>query len=147
MDEQESSSPLRADVFFMLLSALLFAYFGFIWSWAHQWTSTQPPQRIPMIAVLMWTLRIGAIAFIVAAALSLARQRLGPFLYAVTGLVTSALFVVVAIWEWTNPNGYYSGVPAILLLVFALLNGYGSINSLRALRAAPSPAYDEPLED
>jgi hypothetical protein len=41
-------------------------------------------------------------------------------------LVTAGVFAVVAIWEWTNPQGYFSGVPAFLLMLFSVWNGYGS---------------------
>ena len=141
-----AGSGARSDIFFMLISAGIFAYFGFGGSWTHQntvATATQPSQFLVMVAVLKWTLRGGAIAFGVAALLSMMGTIAGPLLYAVAGLLTAILFVVVAIWEWTNPQGYYSGVPAILLLIFAAWNGFGSWTSLKeilASRAAPQAA-------
>ncbi len=61
---------------------------------------------------------------------------LGPLLYAVVGLITAIIFAIVAVWEWTNPNGYFSGVPAILLIIFAVWNGFGSYSGLREVIGA-----------
>jgi hypothetical protein len=122
------------DVFFMIISALLFAWFGFATGWAHQYTNTQPAQLIVMVVVLKWTLRIAAILFGISALLTLIGALAGEVLYSLTGLLTAVLFIVVAIWEWTNPQGYYSGVPAFLLVIFAVWNGYGSLLGLRAIR-------------
>jgi hypothetical protein len=129
------SADIRSQVFFMLISAGIFAYFGFGSSWAHQLTNTNPPKLLLMVVLLKWSLRLGAIAFGTAALLSLAGWLAGPLLYAVAGLVTSVLFVVVAVWERTNPQGYFSGVPALLLLVFAAWNGYGAWNGLTSVLA------------
>jgi hypothetical protein len=130
---QQQKIGARTDVFFMVISALLFAWFGFGSSWAHQYTTTQPPQLLLMVVVLKWTLRGGAIAFGLSVILALTGSILGELLYAIAGLATAVLFAIVAIWEWTNPQGYYSGVPAFLLIIFAVWNGYGSWISLRAI--------------
>jgi hypothetical protein len=132
------AAEARSQVLFMLISAGLFAYFGFAGSWAHQYTAPNAPNPnalVPMVAVLKWTLRAGAIAFGFAAILSLSGLAAGSLLYFVTGLITAVLFGIVAIWEWTNPQGYYSGVPAILLIVFAVWNGYGSWMGLKDFMA------------
>jgi hypothetical protein len=117
----------------MLISAAIFAYFGFATGWAHQYTTTTPPVLIPMVVVLKWTLRGGAVAFALSAALTWLGAAAGPALYAAAGLATAVLFLAVAIWEWTNPAGYVSGVPAILLVIFALWNGFASWQSMRDL--------------
>src|SRR5687768_5772411 len=104
MNPSPVSDP-RSQVFFMLISAGLFAYFGFGSSWAHQYTgpdAAQPDVLIPMVVVLKWTLRGGAIAFAAAAVLSMIGLTLGSLLYSVVGLITAALFVVVGIWELSN---------------------------------------------
>jgi hypothetical protein len=133
-----NKTEMRSEPIYMVISALLFAYFGFGGSWAHQNTvptATQPSQMLGMVVLLKWTLRAGALTFGTAALLSMLGSNLGPLLYAVGGLVTAVLFGIVAIWEWTNPRGFYSGVPAILLIIFALWNGYGSWASLRQMLA------------
>jgi hypothetical protein len=143
------SSDLRADMLFMLVAAGVFAYFGFGSSWAHQFTNPAPPaqpQWLPMVAVLEWTLKGGAIAFGAAAALTMMRVRLGAVLYAGAGVLTAVLFIAIAIWHWTNPNGYYCGVPPILLVIFAAWNGYGSIAALLAM-ARPAAATQDMSSD
>jgi len=144
----------RSQIFFMLISGGIFAYFGFASTWAHQYTTTTPPQLLPMVVLLKWALRGGAIAFGVSALIALTGSLLGPLLYAVVGLITAVIFAVVAVWEWTNPQGYYSGVPAILLIIFALWNGFGSYSSLREILSArrmaspvepPTSRYNRPL--
>ena len=126
----------RSDIFFMLISAAVFAYFGFGGSWSHKHTTTQPPQLLPMVALLEWTLKAGAVACGLSALLVMLKQHLGDVLYAAAGLVIAVIFAVVAIWEWTNPQGYYSGIPAFLLIIFALWNGFGSWSSMREIMAS-----------
>ena len=133
---QPAQIDTRSQVFFMLISGGIFAYFGFANSWAHQYTTTTPPVLLPMVVLLEWSLKGGAIAFGVSALISMAGSILGPLLYAVVGLITAIIFAIVAVWEWTNPNGYYSGVPAILLIIFAVWNGFGSYSGLREVIGA-----------
>jgi hypothetical protein len=126
----------------MLISAAIFAYFGWR-SWAHQYNiATTPATIIPMVVVLKWTLRGGAIAFVIAALLTWGRSMLGMLVYALAGLVTSILFVIVAIWDWNNSQ-FVSGVPPILLLILALWNGYGSWLGLREVFAATGTRANE----
>ena len=132
----EQAGAARTDVFFMVISALLFAWFGFGTGWAHQYTTTQPPQLLVMVVILKWTLRAGAILFGISAILAMMGSLAGEALYSLAGLATAVLFIVVAVWQWTNPQGYYSGVPAFLLVIFAAWNGYGSWLGLRAVLAA-----------
>jgi hypothetical protein len=139
----QASPQIRAQAVYMFISALLFGYFGFFGSWTHQYTTDNPPALIPMVALLHWTLCVGAILFAGAGLLAAAGSRLGPLLNALCGLATAAIFLIVAIWEWTNPQGYYSGVPAIFLVAFAVWNGYGSwmgLQELRRPRSTPAPA-------
>ncbi len=138
----------KSQVFFMLISGGIYAYFGFGFSWAHQYTTTTPPVLLPMVVLLKWSLRSSAVASGVSALISLTGSMLGPLLYAVVGLITAAIFAVVAVWEWTNPNGYFSGVPAILLIIFAAWNGYGSFSGLRDILATrnTTPSFEPPTE-
>jgi hypothetical protein len=122
----------------MFISAILFGYFGFFGNWTHQMTSanaTPPNALIPMVVLLKWTLRVGACCFALSGGLALVGSLLGPLVNCLVGLVTAGIFVIVAVWEWTNPQGYFSGVPPILLMIFALWNGHGSWLGLKELRA------------
>ena len=138
---EQSSSEIRSQVLFILISAGLFAWFGFRTSWAHQYTNTQPPELVTMVVVLKWTLRVGAIAFGLSAILSMAGLRAGPAIYALAGVVTAALFLIVAIWDWSSP--YYCGIPVVLLVIFAVWNGFSSWTGLRAALGERSAAPAE----
>lgn len=146
---EPNAGGARSGTMFMVISALLFAWFGFGGSWVHQYTNTTPPQLLVMVVVLKLTLRGGAIAFGASAVLSMVGSVLGELLYALAGLATAVLFVIVAIWDWTNPQGYYSGVPPVLLVLFAAWNGWGSWMGLRAVLQArpPGDGREQPLGD
>lgn len=143
MSQKTAASEARSRAFFMFLSAGIFAYFGFGSSWAHEYTTDDPPKLLMMVALLKWTLRCGAIAFGIAATLSAIGSFLGLLIDVVAGLFVAAIFVVVGAWEMTNSQGYFSGVPAIVLFLLAAWNGYGSVVGLRewlASRAVASQA-------
>ncbi len=123
------------DIFGLLLSVLLFGYFGFFQSWAHE--RTLEGELLPMVVVLKWTLRISTIAFAIAAILALARRRESHLVAGVTGLLGAIAFAAVAIWDFATPE-YFAGPPTILLAVFALWNGYVSFLSVRTFLAAPT---------
>ena len=123
----------RSEIFFMIISAVIFGYFGFATAWP-QYTAAQPPQLIPMVVVLKWTLRAGAAAFALSALLAVLGSILGAMLYSIAGLITAGLFLVVAVWDVTSP--FNSGIHWILLVIFALWNGFGSWNGLRAVLAS-----------
>lgn len=141
MNSRPTNSNVQSQAVYMFISALLFGYFGFFGDWSHQMTTataTPPNTLIPMVVLLKWTLRVGASCFLLAGGLAAAGQLFGVTINCLAGLVASMIFVVVAIWEWTNPQGYFSGVPAILLVVFAIWNGYSSwmgLNELRGMSA------------
>ena len=82
---QQTQIDTKAQVFFMLISGGIFAYFGFGSSWAHQYTNTTPPVLLPMVVLLEWSLKGGAIAFGISAVISLTGSIFGPLLYAVVG--------------------------------------------------------------
>lgn len=142
MSHAASANDARSDVFFMLISAAAFGYFGFASSWAHQYTNTNPPVLLPMVVILKWTLRGGAIAFLFAVAVTMAKREVGSLIYSLVGLLTAGSFIIVAIWEWTNSQGYYSGVPPFLLVVFAIWNGYGSWSGIKEMLAAMRRSSD-----
>lgn len=138
-----SETPARvtsASVGGMLLSAAIFGYFGFGMTflgfgttWEHRYTAPPPPaepELLVMVALLMWTLRIAAIAFVLAAIVSsVSSARAGAALYGAVGLLAAFSLLSVAVWDWNSP--YYSGVPPFLLLIFAVWNGFSSWAGLR----------------
>jgi len=144
----QQSNTLLAGPGIMLISAAIFGFFGFTTGFP-ELTTDNPPQIIPMVVVLKWTLRGTAIAFLISAIIAMKQQFIANVLYSVIGLISAVVFVVVAVWDMTSV--YMSGVHWFLLLVFAAWNGYGSWTALRELmatrRAAPRDAESfEPPE-
>ncbi len=132
----------QVDLFFMLVNAGFLAFFGWNSNWAHRYTTDVPPQLIMMIAILMWSMRIGAIAFGLAFVLSLLKSEFGRLLNLITGLGVSVVFAMVAIWDFTSP--FFSGVPPLLLMILAVWNGYLSVVELRE-RFAARPVNSPPV--
>lgn len=134
MANDAQQAMVQSQAVWMLIAAALFGYFGFYMGWAHRYTTQTPPQLLMMVAALMWSLRIGCIAFAVAGLLALVGAPVALLLYAVAGLGTAIVFVAVAVWDLTTPQ-YYSGVPAFILLIFAAWNGFSSVQGLREYRS------------
>lgn len=123
-----------AGPFIMLLSAAIFGYFGFGYSWVHKMTLDDPPKLLIMVAVLEWTLKTSAIGFVLAGLLTLKRPVEGNILYSAIGVIGALLFVAVAIWDVTTAQ-YFSGISPFLLLIFAAWNGYGAWTGLQEVLA------------
>ncbi len=115
----------------MLISAAIFGYFGFMTLFPEVDANTG--QLIPLVVTLKWTLRVSAIAFFAAAAITMAKSLPGNLLYAVFGVFSAVALLVVGVWDLSST--FFSGVHPFLLFLFAAWNGYGSWTSLRALLA------------
>jgi len=122
----------------MILSALVFGFFGFKMS-----STALDGEFVLFFALLKWTLRISAGLFVLSAILTFVVSVIGNLLYALVGVVGAGLFVVVAVMDIADP--YDASVPWWLLLLFATWNGYGSWLALRAILAgrAPAPGADD----
>ena len=130
MSDQPRNASIMAGPGIMLLSAAIFGYFGFAMGWVH--TSATTGQVVPFVPLLEWTLKGTAIVFLLSAVLTFWRPRAGNLLYAASGLLSAALFVVVAIMDWMDPQ--HSAFSPVILLLFAAWNGFGSWGALRDLR-------------
>jgi len=119
-----------STMFFMLISAALFGYFGFM---SGMTATTAAGEFVVFFAILLWTLRAGAIAFTLAALLSFFDHRAGALLYGVTGLATAAGLAVVGVMDLADP-ARAAAIPPLLAFVFAILNGCGSWGALRDLQ-------------
>ncbi len=123
----------------MILSALIFGYFGFTLG-----TTAANGSFILFMSLLTWTLRISCIVFIVSALVTMARPVIGNLLYALAGVVGAGLFIVVAVMDVADPNAA-TAIPPLLLIVFAAWNGYGSwfcLRSVLALRRGAAAAEE-----
>ena len=78
----------------MLLSAAIFGFFGFF----RDWSAPFPDGKVILFMVLLgWTLRISACVFFLSGILALAKPVVGNLLYALAGIGSAGLFVVVAV--------------------------------------------------
>lgn len=122
--------PTALEPWAMLISAALFAYFGFL---AGIQFNTPGVNGQPVVFRLMlgWTLRGAAIAFVAAAVVTVLSRRRGVLLYSAIGLVSALLFAIIAVWDLLDAqHGTFPHAPLILGL-FAAWNGYGSFMGLR----------------
>jgi hypothetical protein len=142
MSEREDSSgrserggtQVREDPFGLIISVLLFGYFGFFAGLSTVATSGGP--TIPLFAFFMWSLRLSAIGFAVALALHLAkRTREATLVAGVVGVLSALAFLIAAAWDFADQR-YVLAISPVLLLLFAAWNGYVSWGSLRAVLAA-----------
>lgn len=125
--------PERATV--MVLSALIFGFFGFFYV---NWNTPGVDGNPVLFRVLLgWTLKGAAVLFLASAALTLFKPPAGNLLYAVTGVVSAALFVVVAVMDVADSQHTFMPYGWVVLLLFAAWNGYGSWSALRAVLAPP----------
>jgi len=138
-----AASGALAGPFMMFISAAIFGYFGFGSSWVHKMTTDDPPQLLIMVAVLEWTLKASAVAFLLAGLITTKRALEGNLLYSAIGVAGSVLFVAVAIWDFTSV--YFSGISPILLLIFAAWNGYGAWTGLQGAMAARAMTRPDPM--
>jgi hypothetical protein len=133
MNEGTTTQP-TSSIFFMLVSAALFGYFGFLTGMT---ATTAGGEFVLFFAILLWTLRVGAVAFAAAAILALFRPRLAAMIYGVAGLLTAAGLAVVGAMDWLDPVRA-SAIPPVLAFIFAVLNGLGSWSALREASGPPA---------
>jgi len=115
----------------MIISALIFGYFGFSPTYSATGVNGQFLVYVP---ILEWTLKISAVAFALSAVLTFLAPLLGNVLYSIIGLLGAIAFVVVAIMDYMDPQ--HTVMNPLILLAFAAFNGYGSWQGIRAVVSA-----------
>lgn len=120
------ASSSRTQIPFMLLSAGIFAYFGFATTWIYTGVNGQ---FLLFVALLDWTLKITAIAFAISTVLTFASAFVGNLLYAIAGVLSAIMFVIVAILDIMDAQ--HTAMSPLLLFIFAAWNGYGSWTGLQ----------------
>lgn len=108
----------------MFLSALLFGYFGFI--------AFAPNPSLLLFQLVLWTLRIAAIAFAATGVLTVLRFRLAAPVYLLVSVLTVIMFLVLGVWHFVDPK--IANQNGFLLLIFAAFNGWGVMEEIRFLR-------------
>ena len=123
-----AAAPARVDDLFGLgISVLLFGYFGFLTSWA--------ADAPAMAHLFKWTLRASAVGFALAALLLAVGRREGHLVAGVVGILGSLAFLVVLVLDLMDDQ-WSVGMHPVILLAFALWNGWVSIGSLRDWRTS-----------
>jgi hypothetical protein len=130
--EQQLAGPV-----IMVLSALVFGFFGFFYTWSSRGAQGE---FVLFPALLGWTLKVSSILFLLAAGLTIAKLVVGNLLYALTGVVGAGLFVVVAVMDIADQAHTIMPYAPVVLVLFAAWNGYGSWLSLRAVLAGRAAA-------
>jgi hypothetical protein len=125
-----ASESRGSAVFWMLISAGLFGYFGFMLSYPNT-LRTGDPNWISI--VLMWTIRATAIGFAVSALLLFLHRFIAHLFFSSIGLLSAIMFGIVIIWHFTTDA--HAPIPIILLIIFALWNGYSSWRELSGMLA------------
>lgn len=115
--------------FIMLLSAAIFGYFGFFIGLT---PTTASGEFVLFFAILLWTLRIGAIVFAAAGLLTMVAPVAGNAVYAIGSLVTALGLVTVGIMDMLDTQRA-AAIPPVLAFIFAAWNGYGAVSGLREL--------------
>ncbi|MHC5007329.1 MAG: hypothetical protein ACYTGF_08245 [Planctomycetota bacterium] len=116
----------------MLLSALVFGYFGFFRTWS---TRGAGGEFILFPALLGWTLKISSVLFLVSAGLAIVKLVAGNLIYALTGVTGAGMFVVIAVIDIADQGHTIMPYAPVGLVLFAAWNGYGSWVALRAVLA------------
>lgn len=111
----------------MLLSAVVFGYFGFATSW-NQYSALNG-EFLLFVALLEWTLKGAAIGFAISAATALVLSLAGNLMYSVISLLSAGGFVVVAVLDIRDTQ--HAALHPALMLIFAAWNGYGGWAGLR----------------
>jgi hypothetical protein len=118
-----------AGPFIMFISAALFGYFVFFMGLT---STTAAGQVVFFFALLVWTLKVGAIGFLLSALLTFGSPLAGNLLYSVVGLLTAAALIVVGVMDIADTQNA-AALPPALAFLFAAWNGYGSWYGLKAV--------------
>ncbi len=133
--EGSSARPIRSEFLFMAVSAALSGYFGFLVKYS---TTDEQGNLLFFVALLVWTLRIGTILFGTAAILTLAGQRLGLWLYAMTGIAAGLGLLSVGILDWLDTH--HQVYHPFLTILLGILCLYGGIGEMREILGRAVPA-------
>ncbi len=115
----------------ILLSAAMFGFFGFFYQ---DWDKPFPDGQVVLFMVLLgWTLKISALVFLAAGLLAFVSPVAGNLLYALAGVGSAGLFVVVAVMDLTDATHMIMPYGPAVLVLFAAWNGFGSWSALRSI--------------
>ena len=133
-EQGRGSNPSQAGLAsagIMLLSAVIFGFFGFFYgiNWNTPGVNGQDPVLFRQLCG--WTLKVAAIAYGLAALLTMVSARTGNLLYAIVGLASAVMFVIIAVMDIADTQHAIMPYGPAILLIFAAWNGYGAWQGLR----------------
>ncbi|MCE2882072.1 MAG: hypothetical protein LW636_06920 [Planctomycetaceae bacterium] len=118
------------DVLGPALTAAVFGYFGFIAGLA---TTGNDGEMVPLYAVFVWSMRVVALGALASVLLALSGSRKTAPLYLAIMALAAASSLGCAAWDLADTT-YNLACPPILLIVFAIWNGYCAFGAARELR-------------
>jgi len=116
------------DLLAPLISAVLFGYYGFF---AGLDTSDASGATVPLWLGSVWILRIVTVLFAATIALALKDHPWSELAYGAAGLAATLGLLVILVWDQLDTANRTAFHP-LLLVVFVVWNGFGSISTLRA---------------
>jgi hypothetical protein len=125
------SAERFADLLAPLISFVLFGYYGFL---AGLETADSSGATVPLWLGSVWILRIVTILFAATIGLALLDHPWSELAYSVAGLASTLGLLVILVWDQLDTANRTAFHP-LLLVVFILWNGFGSISSLRRAMA------------
>lgn len=135
MPDQRPQSTGIASPVIMLLSAAIFGYFGFFIGLTNQGPSGEV---VFMFTLLLWTLRVGAIAFAASALIAFVQPTAGELMYCLSSLATALGLAAVGVLDIMDQQ-YAAAIPPILAFIFAAWNGFSAWAGLQAILGRPAP--------
>ncbi len=136
MPQQQSQSQMTlTGPGWMILSAAMFGYFGFLYG--INWNTPGIDGQIVLFRIMLgWTLKVSAIVFAFAALITFVNKYVSNLIYIAVGLISSVLFIFIIIMDLLDSqHGIFGGAP-VILGIFAVWNGFGSYSSLREILKA-----------
>ncbi|MEM7228289.1 MAG: hypothetical protein AAF432_05660 [Planctomycetota bacterium] len=133
------------DMFFMIVSAVLFAYFGF---YLNLQTTNSSGQTVPLWVYFAWLMRGACIGFVIAIVLKFIAGALGDLVYFIMGILCGVGLLVLGIWD-VRDTTYIAPLVPFWAFVFAAWNLWGSVAGLRAImaRRRRTPARDRSVHE
>lgn len=116
------------DVLGPLLSAAIFAYFGFLSGLA---TDDGAGNTVPLYFAAVWGMRIASILFLASA--TVAMLGVGGASLTAGGLSAIATLILAAITVWSMVDPTYDiAVNHLIMIICVLWNGYSAFRALRS---------------
>lgn len=125
------SATAGTGVFMMVVIALLFGYFGFVIGWRE---IDADGNRIWIVSMFKWTLQGVCIGAAISAALHFIQRRAAATLFAVVSIASAIMFGIVVVWHYATDAP--APIQPFIIIILALINGYGGWLELRELFTA-----------